>query len=57
MAESTLDALLELINNFVGHGCRYENELYLNGLEHVEDLVEEDLLCSLYVVFDIFKDE
>ena len=57
VTEPTFDAFFELIDNIVSHCCGYENELYLNGLQHVEDLVEQNLLRSLDVVFNVFENE
>ena len=61
MGEAGFDALLEGVHNVYLHrGCQ-ENEADIRFLrevaEHVEYLIEEELLGSLYIIIDVLEHE
>lgn len=57
MTESTLYSLFKAINHIhLLRGCK-EDKLNLNLLEHIKDLIEENLLCCFYVKVNVLQDE
>ena len=61
MGEAGLDTLLEGVHDVHLHRGGQEDEADIRFLgevaEHVEYLVEEELLGSLYIVVDVLEDE
>jgi hypothetical protein len=55
MAETRFHSLFERINNIDFHTCGYEQKLNLTVLQHVEYLIQQNLLRFVNVVVDILK--
>jgi hypothetical protein len=57
VGETTFDTLLKVVNHVDFHAGGGEDKSDLAVLQHVQDLVQQDLFGFLHIKIDVFENE